>query len=46
MLVLHLVVLPERVRCHANELQLGLRAVRGTDGVCFSHVHIPRQTCL
>lgn len=46
MLVLHLVVLPERVRCHARELQLGLRAVRWSDGVRYPHVRFPRQACL
>jgi len=46
MLVLHLVIFPERVRGYASELQLGLRAVCRPDGIRFPHVHIPCETCL
>jgi hypothetical protein len=46
MLVLRLVVLPERVRSHARELQLGVCAVCGSDGIRYSHVYLPRQACL
>jgi hypothetical protein len=46
MLVLRLVVLPERVRSHAGKLQLGLRVVRGSHGLCYTHVHLPRQACV
>lgn len=42
MLVLRLVFLSQRVRSHARELQLGLCAVCGSDGVRYPHVHLPR----
>lgn len=46
MLVLHLVVLPKRLRSHARELQLGVRAVRRFDGIRYFDVHLPRQACV
>ena len=46
MLVLHLVILPKRLRSHARELQLGVRTIRGLDGIRYAHVYLPRQTCL
>lgn len=46
MLVLHLVILPQRVRSHARELQLGMCALRRSDGIRHSDVHLPRQACL